>query len=238
MPKYTIERALIMAAGFGQRLQPVTLTTPKPLIKVNNIRIIDTQIEALHKNGIYEIYVVVGYLKEQFYSWAKQYDGVTLIENPWYDTCNNISSLYAAREHLENAIIMDGDQLIYNPSILCPYFSYSGYSCMWTNLPTTEWLLTVNNGTVISCSRNGGTRGWQLFSVSRWTSEDGKRLKQHLEYEFGECQNRNIFWDDVVLSCHLKDYQLGVYPIHMGDIVEIDSFIELCHIDPTYINGE
>lgn len=61
-----IERAIIMAAGLGNRLSPVTLTTPKPLIKVNGTRMIDTAISALHKNGIFEIYVVVGYMKEQF----------------------------------------------------------------------------------------------------------------------------------------------------------------------------
>ena len=61
-----IERAVIMAAGVGQRLRPVTLTTPKPLVRVRGQRMIDSIVEALHKNGIYEIYVVVGYLKEQF----------------------------------------------------------------------------------------------------------------------------------------------------------------------------
>ena len=69
---------------------------------------IDTIVEALHANGIYEIYVVVGYLKEQFHEWARSYDGVKLIENPWYNECNNISSLYSAREHLKNAIVLDG----------------------------------------------------------------------------------------------------------------------------------
>lgn len=59
---------------------------------------IDTIMTALHKNKIHEIYIVVGYLKEQFYEWAKKYEGVTLIENPWYAECN-IASLYAAREY-------------------------------------------------------------------------------------------------------------------------------------------
>ena len=64
---HTVKRAIIMAAGIGKRMQPVSLDTPKPLIKVNGKRMIDSVVDALHDNGIYEIYVVVGYLKEQFY---------------------------------------------------------------------------------------------------------------------------------------------------------------------------
>ena len=238
MSEQIIERAIIMAAGIGQRLQPVTLATPKPLVKVNGVPMIDSLIAALHANHILEIYVVVGVLKEQFFEWGKQYDDVQLIENPWYDVCNNIASLYVAREHLENAVIMDGDQIIRNPSILHREFTYSGYSCAWTNEPTNEWLLTLNGDIVTNCSRTGGKSGWQLFSVSRWTKEDGQRLKTHLEQEFIERKNRNIYWDDVALFCHPKDYQLGVYPIHAGDIIEIDSFAELCEADPSYIIGE
>ena len=106
------ERAIIMAAGLGNRMRPVTLTTPKPLVKVNGVRMIDTVIQGLHENGITEIYIVVGYLKEQFYTLEQEYPGVTIIENPYYDTCNNISSLYVARDHIENAMILDGDQIL------------------------------------------------------------------------------------------------------------------------------
>ncbi len=231
---YKVERAIIMAAGIGKRMQPVTLTTPKPLVKVNGVRMIDTVIDALHKNGITEIYVVVGYLKEQFAVLTRQYTGVTLIENPYYDTCNNISSLYVAREHIENAIILDGDQLIFNASILAPDFERSGYNGVFTEEQTDEWLMEVQDGIVKSCSRTGGKKGWQLFSVSRWNAEDGKRLKGHLEAEFEQKKNRQIYWDDIAMFCYPQQYRLGVYPMKAGDVVEIDNLRELAEMDPSY----
>ena len=60
----------------------------------------------------------------------------------------------------------------------------------------------------------------------------------HLEQEFMERKNRDIYWDDVALFCHPANYQLGIYPIHFGDIIEIDSLAELCEADPTYKSGE
>ena len=232
--KNHVERAIIMAAGTGTRMRPVTLTTPKPLIRVKGVRMIDTVIQALHENGIYEIYVVVGYRKEQFACLTAEYKGVTLIENPYWDSCNNIASLYVAREQLENAMILDGDQIIYKKEILAPEFTHSGYNAVWTDEKTDEWLMQVKDGIVCSCSRTGGKGGWQLFSVSRWTAEDGQRLRKHLELEFVQNENRSIYWDDVAMFCHPDEYQFGVYPISAEDLREIDSFTELCEADSSY----
>ena len=230
---YTVDKAIIMAAGKGNRMHPVTFHTPKPMVKVNGKRMVDTVIDALHENGITEIYVVVGYLKESFNELKKKYGDIHIIENPYYDSCNNMSSLYVARDHLENAMILDGDQLIFNSSILNPKFEKSGYNSVWTDEETDEWLQTVENGEVISCSRTGGNKGWQLYSISRWTEEDGKKLKKHLELEF-EKNNRQIYWDDIPMFIHQKDYSLGVYHMKKGDVIEIDNFSELVLIDPSY----
>ena len=231
---HKVKRAIIMAAGLGNRMHPVTLTTPKPLVRVNGIRMIDTVIEGLHSNGIYEIYIVVGYLKEQFKPLEKEYPGVKLIENTYYDTCNNISSLYVAREYIENAIILDGDQIIYNQTILNAEFERSGYNSVWTYEETDEWLQNVENGIVISCSRTGGKGGWQLYSISRWTAEDGKKLKHHIEIEFDQKHNRQIYWDDVALFCYPDEYQLGIRPMNKEDIIEVDNLSELISLDASY----
>jgi CTP:phosphocholine cytidylyltransferase-like protein len=227
-------RAIIMAAGKGERMHPLTEKVPKPLIRVNGRRMIDSVIEGLRVNGIFEIYIVVGHLKEQFEELKILYPGVELIENPYYETCNNISSLYAVRDHLEDCMILDGDQIIYDPSILAPEFERSGYNAVWTDEETTEWLMTVENGIVTGCSRTGGSRGWQLYSISRWSAEDGAKLKKHLELEFDVKKNRQIYWDDVAMFCHPEEYTLGIRPMRAEDIIEIDSLEELIAADPTY----
>lgn len=229
-----VKRAIIMAAGYGSRMYPLTKNTPKPLIKVNGIRMIDSVIEALHKNEIYEIYVVVGYMKEKFYEWVKNYSDVKLIENPFYENCNNISSLYVARDYIEDSIILDGDQVVYNPDILCREFVRSGYNVTWQEEYTDEWLLQTKDNIIISCSRTGGNKGWRLYSVSRWTKADGNRLKKHLEAEFEINKNTDLYWDDVALFCHQNEYELGIYKMNKNDIVEVDSIDELKKLDISY----
>lgn len=231
---YTAKRAIILAAGIGNRMRPITLTTPKPLVKVNGVRMIDTAIRGLHKNGITEIYVVAGYLKEQFEILKREYPRIRLIENPYYETCNNISSLYVARDYIENSIVLDGDQMIYNYSVLSPEFERSGYNSVWVDDGTDEWLLQVENGIIKSCSRTGGKKGWQLYSISRWNSMDGKKLKAHLELEFITKKNRQIYWDDVAMFCHNEEYELGIRAMKPGDIIEIDNLGELIALDNSY----
>lgn len=231
----TVKRAIINAAGIGKRMRPVTLDVPKPLVKVNGKRFIDTIILGLHSMGIHEIYIVVGYLKEQFEVLKEEYDGITLIENPDYAECNNISSLFYAREHLEDAMILDGDLIIKNQNILTPEFEKSGYNAVWTEDFSDEWLMQVENNKVVSCSRDGGEKGWILYSISRWAKEDGIKLRKHLEQEYLVEKNRQIYWDDIAMFCYFDDFDLGIKEMDRNDVLEIDNFEELAKIDKSYI---
>lgn len=228
------KRAIILSAGYGNRMHPVTFHTPKALVPINGTRIIDNQIKTLHKSGIYEIYIVVGYLKEQFQSLETQYPGVHLIENPDYATGNNISSLYYAREYLDACVILDSDILFHREDILSYEYEYSTYCGLWLEDTKTEWIFRHKDFRITDVIKTGGS-GWVLFSISFWTSEDAKRLREHITEAYEARGIRDTYWDDVVLTDHRDEYTLELRPLLHSDITEIDTFEELCELDPTYL---
>ena len=230
---FRIERAVLLAAGRGKRLRPWTDETPKPLLEVQGRPLIERLIERLLSIGLREIYIVIGYRAEQFSYLAERFPEVQLVCNPLYDQANNILSLYAVRMHLENCIILDSDQMLRDGFELPMEFEKSCYCCTWTEQPTKEWLLTVENHHVVNCSF-GGNYGWQLFSISFWNAADGKRLAHHLEEAYNTPDFWPFYWDDIALTLHPEAYDLDIFPVQMGDILEFDSVRDLATIDSHY----
>lgn len=232
MPK--IENAIIMAAGLGTRMRPLTNKIPKPLVKVNGKRMIETIIQGLNKNGINDITIVTGYLANKFSFLSDKYFGVKLINNPYYQKYNNLSSLYVARHKLKNTIILDGDQLINNVQVLDPIFDKSGYAGTWVDQWTDEWIMhTDHKGNVISCDRDGGKNGYRLYSVSKWTEKDSNKLAKLVADEFN-ANNYDIYWDDIAMFKYHDQFDLAVHKVKLDDIVEIDSLSELKALDSSY----
>ena len=88
----------------------------------------------MNLNAIYEIYIVGIFKEEQFKCLEQEYEGVKLIGSPYYESYNSVSLSICCRDYIEDALIMDGDQIIYNDQILSPEFERSGYNCIWCKI--------------------------------------------------------------------------------------------------------
>ena len=230
---YRVKRAVFLAAGFGTRLVPITLNTPKPLVRVKGKRIIDSLLDAVYAAGIEEVYLVRGYLAEQFDQLLYKYPNIKFIENPMYLEANNISSAYVAREYLASAYIFEADLLLYNPALITKYQYQSNYIGVPVKR-TDDWCLKTKNG-VVTKLQVGGTDCYHLFGITYWTQEDGSRLARHLEEVFLHAPGgKERFWDQVALDYYLPEYKIGVRPCTFDDLCEIDTFGELQAIDETY----
>ncbi len=230
---YRVRRAVILAAGFGSRMIPITLNTPKPLVRVKGERIIDSLLDALNEAGISEVIMVRGYLSEQFDQLLYKYPNIKFLENPIYNESNNISSLLVARYHLKNAYICEADLLVQNKAVIKKY----QYSTNFLGVPverTDDWCFTTREDGSIASLKIGGTNCYHVYGISYWDAEDGAKLAEHIKSVYEQPGGKERLWDMVPFEYHADDYRVSVRQCCMEDIAEIDTFNELKAIDPIY----
>ncbi len=230
---YRARKAIFIAAGFGSRLVPITLNTPKPLVRVNGKRIIDTLIDACLEAGISEIYIVRGYLSEQFDQLLYKYPMIRFLENPLYNEANNISSAMAARHLLQNAYVFESDLIISNPSIIKKYHYQSDVLGIWKER-TDDWCLYVDKDGNVCEEKVGGLNTYQMVGIYYWNAADGAKLADDIRDAFLAPGGKERYWETVPNQAYKGKYKIQVLPCLDEDIVEIDTFRELKAIDRTY----
>lgn len=230
---YKTKRAIFIAAGFGSRLRPVTLETAKPLVKVNGTRIIDTLIDGVMAAGIREIYVVCGYLGEQFQQLKEKYPNINLVTNPIYTEANNISSVLLLRDKMQNAYVLEADLLLHNPGIFDKYLYHSSYLGIPTR-ETDDWYFKTDDQGVIRELGIAAKDCYRMLGISYWNAEDGAKLEEHVRLTFEMPGGKDEDWCYVPLVSFKNEYQVHVRECAEDDIEEIDTFDELCAIDPSY----
>lgn len=229
---YRVKRAIFIAAGFGSRLVPITLNTPKPLVRVKGVRIIDTLLDAVVAAGIEEIIIVRGYLAEQFDQLKYKYPMIKFVENPLYNESNNISSVMCIRYLLSNAYVLEADLLLSNPKLITKYQYSSNYLGVPTD-KTDDWCFFME-GDRIKRLGVGGVDCCHMFGISYWSEDDGRKLCNHVEQVYNSPGGKERYWDQVALGEYIKEYNISVRECTFDDIVEIDTFRELKELDRVY----
>lgn len=218
------KNAIILAAGFGMRMVPINTETPKGLLEIKGERLIECTIRQLHEVGITEIYIVVGFMKEQYEYLIDEY-GVDLIVAPDYTSKNNLHSLKTAAAHLSNSYIIPCD-------IWCeknPYSRNELYSWyMVSDLVDDDSTVRVNRKQelVVQKEQAGGNA---MIGICYLLETEAEIVRERLEELGRDSRYDGAFWEETL---YRKDRMIvTARVVHAADAVEINTYEQLREID-------
>lgn len=228
-----VDNAIIMAAGTSSRFAPLSYEKPKALIEVRGEVLIERQIRQLRETGIEEVVVVTGYKAEQF-EYLKDKYGVVLINNPYYLTRNNNSSIYAAREYIKNSYICSSDNyFLDNPFESEADESY--YSAVYMEGDTGEWCISEDDGWIKDV-KVGGQDSWVMLGHVFWSESFSRSFLHILENEYEWPETADKLWETIYIE-HINELPMKIRKYPADFIFEFDTLDELREFDDSYINN-
>lgn len=218
------KNAVILAAGTGMRMVPINVETPKALLEVKGEVLIERIIRQLHEVGVEQIYIVVGFMKEQFEYLIDQY-GVELIVNADYARKNNLHSMKLALQYLANAYVIPCD-IWCRENPFHPYELYSWY--MVTDCEDTESSVRVNRKMeLVPVSEE--IDGNKMIGISYLLEEQADILCERITEMCNKKRYDDAFWEIALFE--KKDMIMQAKVVSSNNVVEINTYEQLRDLD-------
>ncbi len=225
-------KALILAAGLGSRLAPLTNECPKSLVKVNGEPILLKQIKNLKENKIDDIIIISGYkgniLEESVHL---RYPEIEIIYSKDYETTNNMYSAYLASQKLkgENFLMMNAD-VFFDSSVIKKLIEFESENAIVTDIGRymeESMKVVEENGRLTNISKQikpEDALGCSI-DVYKFSKEGGEAFfNQCKKYIVGQKELK--LWSEVALNDALKEVEFKACPL-VGRWLEIDNHEDL-----------
>lgn len=225
-------RALILAAGLGTRLAPITNDRPKSLVPVNGKPILLKQIENLKENGIEDITIVSGYKAEILEKAVHElYPEIRIIESVDYATTNNMYSAYMAREVVagEPFLMMNAD-VFYDASVIKALLACEADNAIVTDIGTyleESMKVVEKDGRLVEIAKTITPEDalGASIDVYKFSAEGGKAFMDQCA-DYIEKQGELKKWSEVALNDILAKVEFKACPL-VGRWLEIDNHEDL-----------
>ena len=236
-------KAVVLAAGIGSRLRPITLEKPKGCVTVDSTPILEHQLRAYAGAGVREVFVVAGYLAEKTRQLCKRVArdldlAVTVVENEVFANTDNMYSLYQVREAVagEPFLLANGD-VIFDPeivSLLVESDAPSAIACDASTYSGEAMKITVEDGRVTGIRKDiPESRAYaNSIDVYRFSADFSRRLFRRIERTV-ETNGEYDGWTEVAIDDLVGSGDVDVRPVDIAgaDWVEIDDHADLLAAD-------
>lgn len=217
------KNAIILAAGFGMRMVPINLETPKGLLEVAGEPLIERIIKQLNEVGIYNIYIVVGFMKESYEYLIDEF-GVELVVNEDYASKNNLHSIKMVADKLSNSYIIPCD-------IWCkrnPFRKNELYSWyMVSNLIDDESCVRVNRKMELMKVATPG--GNAMIGISYLLEDAASIVRENIEEMCEDLYYDNVFWEEALYYKNKMIVPARI--VSSSDVIEINTYEQLRELD-------
>ena len=224
MAKHHPKNAVILAAGYGMRMVPINMETPKGLLEIEGEPLIERLICQLHEVNVKEIYVVVGFMKEQYDYLVDQY-GVKLVVNMEYAEKNNLYSLAKVLPQLGETYIVPCD-LWCRENPFSEYEWYSWYLVSEAKDPDSTVRVNRKWELVPADEERVGNH---MIGISYLTDTAARSMAQRIEEMVQDRRYDHVFWEDALFAENRILVQAKIVP--EGAVVEINTYEQLRELD-------